>query len=350
MDINQILLMDFLELDDKPVEIHLKYEDIIPYLPPDPPETNDNRCVQEYVQNIREKTHRRYVSRVNVLYDILQTVWPSGTPIDYYIAYEFFATLNEKDFIIKLLDPESIKTITKIVSLRKQGKSSPQFTHQSSTNAVDNANDANQSDSDEDFNSEKSHHNFKKKKKKSHWSENETSKFIKLFTKNNHLKSWKAVSKNFKNKSQEDCYLFYEKLLKNGDITSKYAPKKEPKNKFEFENELDISPYNNIKAIFLEFNDQRSIVGPQSDANKEKARSSPFYGHDDLITNEKMFLPTISEYGTVLDYDTWLKIIQDTQKDPYGMLPIQNKRQITILTKENFPKFEKTVRVVGEKK
>ena len=144
--------------------------------------------------------------------------------------------------------------------------------------------------------------------------------------------------------------MLYEKLLRNNQITSEFAPKKELKIKYDFENELDITPFENIKAIFFEFNDQRSIVGPQSDANKEKAISSPLYGRDDLITNEKMFLPTISEYGTVLDYETWLKIIQSTQKDPYEMLPIQNKRQITILTKENFPKFESIIRKVGDKK
>lgn len=347
MDIKQILLMDFIEFDNKPYDIHLKYEDIIPYLPPDPPEADENPYVHENIQKNKERTHRRYVTRVNVLYDILQTVWPSGTPIDYYVAYDYFSTLDEKDFIIKLLDPKSIQTVTEIVSLRKQGKTSPQFIQQStpSTLSVENPIETNQSDSDDDFDLEKTH---LKKKKKTHWSENEIAKFIKLFSKDNHLKSWKAVSRNFKNKKQEDCFLLYEKLLKNNEISSEFAPKKDFKNKNNFENELDISPYENIKAIFFEYNNERSIVGPRSDSEKEKARNSPFYGYDDLITKDKMFLPTISEYGTVLDYDTWLRIIQDSQSDPFGMGPIQNKRQITVLTKDNYKDF--TIRNIGDKK
>lgn len=334
-------------------EIHLKYEDIIPYLPPDPPETLNNNDVGNYLKGIKEKTQKFYVSRVNALYNALKNVWPSGNPIDYYISYEYFSYLNEKEYIKKLRDPQSIKTITELVSLRKQGKYYPtQSTQQqSSTNTVDNVIDNNLSDDDDeddDFSRDDSSH--KKKKKKSHWKENEISTFIKLLSKNNHLKSWKAVSHNFKNKTQNDCFKLYQKLLENGELTNKYAPKKEPNKKSEAEDELDISPYNDVKAIFFEFHDQRSIVGPQSEANKEKARNSPFYGHEDLITADVMFLPTISDYGTVLDYDTWLKIIQNTQKDPFETKPIQNKRQIIILTKENFPQYKSLVKKVGEKK
>lgn len=341
--------------DEESNEIHLRYEDIIPYLPPDPPETLNNNDVGEYLKSIKERTQKFYVSRVNALYNILKGIWPNGTPIDYYISYEYFTNISEKEYIKKMAEPNTIKMITELVSLRKQGKYFPnQNTQQSSSSnqagsAIDhNFSDSEDDDEDGDFSRDEIPH--KKKKKKSYWKESEISTFIKLLSKSNHLKSWKAVSHNFKNKTQNDCFSLYQKLLEDGEITSKYAPKKEPKIKNESEEELDITPYESVKAIFFEFNDQRSIVGPQSDLNKEKARNSPFYGHEDLITADVMFLPTISDYGTVLDYDTWLRIIQNTQRDPFETKPILNKRQITVLTKENFPQYKSLVRKVGEKK
>lgn len=339
------------DTDEKTNEIHLTYEDIIPYLPPDPPEAQ-NIQMGQYLKNLKEQTQKFYVKRVNELYDILQAIWPNGTPIDYYISYEYFSNLSEEEFLNKMKEPGTMQTISELVSLRKQGKSLPNPNLEAmSKNDSDNEMNFNQSDdSDEEFGYNESSQNHKKKKKKVHWTENEISVFIKLLSKKNQLKSWRAVAKNFKNKTHDECFSLYQKLLSSGQITSKYAPKKEPEKNPDAESELDLAPFNNIKAIFFEFNDQRSIVGPISESKKDQARNSPLYGHADLIMLDKMFLPAISDYGTVLDYDTWVRIIQSTQQDPYEIKPIQNKRQITVLTKENFAKYEPLIKKVGEKK
>lgn len=186
-------------------------------------------------------------------------------------------------------------------------------------------------------------HNHKKRKNDSHWSENEISIFIKLLSKKNNLKTWKNVSQNFKNKTKEDCFILYQKLHKKGQLSSKYVPKKD----VDIKNEAD---YNEIKGLFLEFNDQHSIVGPHLQSRKELARYNPLYGFTDLITGDRMFLPTISEYGTVLDYSSWIKIISDTHIDPYAMKPIQNDRHITVVTNENYPEIQSLIKHIGEKK
>lgn len=332
-------------MDDKGKDVHLRFEDIIPYLPPDPPDVDQSPEVLKFLKDWKEKTHRQYVSRVNSLYDHFQAIWPNGNGIDYYIAYEHFSSLSEIDLFKKLEDPRAMKEVLQIISSKKKKKnisnSDQETSHEKSKKA--------KKESKEDIFDE-IQYSSKKKKISKQWTENEISIFTKLLSKKNDLKTWKDVSSHFKNKTKNDCFSLYQKLLEKGQLSSKYAPKKEIISTLSPRIDLNEPLIKDIKGLFLEYNDWHSIVGPHLEARKEMARYSPLYGHMDLITGERMFLPTISEYGTVLDYSSWIKIISDTHLDPYEMKPIHNVRQIRIITKENYHEIESLIRHVGDKK
>lgn len=328
-------------MDDKE-EIHLTYEDIIPYLPPDITDIDQSPDIIQYLRDWKEKTQRRYVSRINYLYDQFQAVWPSGTPIDYYIAYVHFSSKSEDELFDKLQDTNTIKEILKIVASKKENNST--FSNEKSKLSNVENDDIDNDIYDDDTQVSK------KKKKKSYWTETEISSFIKLLSEKNNLKTWKNVSNLFKNKTKDDCYQLYQKLHEKGQLSSKYVPKKDVISKRSTENDEDNSTFKDVKGLFLEFNNIHSIVGPNLETRKEIARYSPLYGHTDLITGERMFLPTISEYGTVLDYSSWLKIISETHLDPIAIKPIHNVRQITIITCENYEEIKEQIKHVGSQK
>lgn len=302
-------------IDEKEKRECLKYEDIIPFLP-DSVDSDQPPDVQKYMKEWQEKTYRRYVFRVNFIYDQLKAVWPSGTPLEYYFAYVHFSSKSEDELIELLQNQSTIREIVKLATSKK----------------------ANLEKIKKDIQNEK--------KKSSNWSETEISTFIKLLSRKNTLKTWKNVSKNFKNKTKEDCFLLFKKLNANGQLSEKFVPKKD----IDLPDENDESQFDEIKGLFLEFHDQHSIVGPFLESRKELARDSPLYGHTDLITNDRMFLPAISEYGTVLDYSSWIKIISDTHLDPIARKYIQNNRQITIITNENYSEFKDLIKNIGDKK
>lgn len=324
-------------------EIHLIFEDVLPYLQPDPP--NVKKDIHQYLAKIKETTARFYVSRINSMYDSLHNVWPEGTSIDFFVAYDMFSKLSEEDFLEEMRNLNTRKLILEEVASRKKGLSQAQPSQPSQTNLDESSSDDDDDDDDDSDNSQR-----KRKKKMNSWTESEKATLIKALSRKNKLKTWRAVSKLFKNKTYEQCFLFYKKLLRKGEITSQYAPRKQLKieGTLRHESSSDFSQFEHVKGLFLEYHDQKAVVGPQSDKNKDFARNSPLYGYTDLITCERMFLPAVSSHGTVLDYDTWIKIIHDQQRDPLEMLPVNNKRQITILTKDNFHLYQSQIRHLDE--
>ncbi|OHT15065.1 hypothetical protein TRFO_42710 [Tritrichomonas foetus] len=322
-------------------DIYLTYDEIEPFLCTDMPEGDIS--VQENLKNIRKKTAEFRISRVNALYDHLKSIWPAGNAVEYYIGFELYSSLSEEAFLEQIRIPDTIKCIEQEVALRKKGISRSV----SASNQSHNQQDEIDSDGEVDFDV----NHQKRQKRKSTWSPREITKLVKLLSSPNDMKTWRSVSKVFKNKTPEQCFHCYLKLLSKGEVNSTYAPKKdlklkknESKKQIKSNKELDTTPFQHVQGLFLIRGDQKSVVGPQNETMKDYARNNPLFGYIDLITYEKMFVPAISSHGTVLDYDTWMKVINDSQIDPYELQPVNTKRQITILTPENIEEFRPRIR------
>jgi hypothetical protein len=68
------------------------------------------------------------------------------------------------------------------------------------------------------------------------------------------------------------------------------------------------------------------------------AMENPLEGAVDGITGDLIKVPAMSLDGYVLDYDTWIKLISRDKKNPFTQKMI-NKRQLIILTKENYESY-----------
>lgn len=78
-------------------------------------------------------------------------------------------------------------------------------------------------------------------------------------------------------------------------------------------------------------------------SSKFKSKEIPLHGEPDSITGDKMEMPTISPDGYVLDYKTWLKIIETNSRDPFTMTPI-SLPQLVILTNDNFEEYRNKIK------
>lgn len=73
------------------------------------------------------------------------------------------------------------------------------------------------------------------------------------------------------------------------------------------------------------------------------ALQNPLPDAVDYLTNEVMKVPTISPNGTVLDYETWMKVLVKEAKDPLTMTHI-TKRELVVLTVENIDQYRDKIR------
>jgi hypothetical protein len=68
------------------------------------------------------------------------------------------------------------------------------------------------------------------------------------------------------------------------------------------------------------------------------AIQNPLDGAIDGITADLIKVPAMSPDGYVLDYNTWMELIRRDGKNPFTQNMI-NKRQLVILTKENYDSY-----------
>jgi hypothetical protein len=74
------------------------------------------------------------------------------------------------------------------------------------------------------------------------------------------------------------------------------------------------------------------------------AKENPIKGQIDFITGEEIQVAAVSPSGTVLDYNTWMKILMDSKQDPFTRQRL-NKRQIVVLNHENIEEYRPKIRL-----
>ena len=91
-----------------------------------------------------------------------------------------------------------------------------------------------------------------------------------------------------------------------------------------------------IKSLSFVYNGVAFKVGAKKTMLQKYIFLNPIPGHIDQITMQPMQLPTLSRDGYVLDYSTWLKLLAQKKVNPFTQNHIKSKRELTILTIDNF--------------
>ena len=104
------------------------------------------------------------------------------------------------------------------------------------------------------------------------------------------------------------------------------------------------------KITSAEFVSQQNELRQQKIENTLQMKSrydvwslqNPLPNMIDDITGEVIRVPAISPDGYVLDYNTWLNVLKTKKENPFTRTPV-TKRQLVVLTTENFEEYEKSI-------
>ena len=159
------------------------------------------------------------------------------------------------------------------------------------------------------------------------WTEQEVRYFIKLATRRKDKGSWREVLMYFPNQTDSKCEHLYSKLVAEGII----------KSNIRHSHNLLVTQENINHVTSLTFiKDEKEFHVGQQMSKFDKIRMlNPIPDFIDQVTCQKIQIPAISQDGYILDYHTWLKIIQEEKCNPFTRNPITSKRSLTILTVDN---------------
>ena len=356
--------------EDSPENGPLQFSDVEPYLQK-PIDAGDEK-MQRFINNLRINGAKNRVKRVNANYSKLQYVWPDGDGIDYFVAFEMFSNLSDKEIRNELMNQENVRKVLEEVENRKKGNPSvKQIVVPSNFYSLypddDNVDDDNESESDYDYDTtndgeENLIMSLEQKRKYVHWTDEDLDKFIHLMQTQSKKMTWTTVAKQFRDRTAEQCHNLYYRLRREKRLNETFIAKRELKEKKtnyvkgkkeKLPAKLTISDeeikmMDHIKALIFCCGSQKAIVGPFTRKMKDYACRNPLFQCTDTITEQPLFIPAISPYGTVFDYETWMRIMDDDQIDPNIRLKINSKSDIKILTDENFEKYKGMIRNLTE--
>ena len=162
------------------------------------------------------------------------------------------------------------------------------------------------------------------------WTKKEINYFIQIATncRKDHI-YLSDFTRNFPSHSESKCLSLYNHLYSQGVI------------KYPLSAKQTCTSFNAHQINSLTFIKGRSEyhVGHIQSIFDRYKLLNPMPDFIDQVTYQKMEIPAISQDGYVLDYYTWLKIIQDEKCNPFTRNPITSKRSLTILTIDNFELF-----------
>lgn len=342
-------------VDDGP----LQFSDVEPYL--QKTVQTDDPNLSEYLDKLRIQAAHNRVHRVNINYKKLREVWPQGTPIDFFVALEMFANLTDIELRGELTNPKNIQKIVNEVENRRKGTpSTHQLIKQSRFFSLmeDIESDASESNESDDYSAEDNNY-ASNARKYSHWTDEEMTRFINILKTGSKKLTWSMIAQQFPNHDSKQCHSYYYRLKKEKKINFLFIPKKDT-NETRFQASSPGKPqhrshqketegkksskFKDTKALVLLCGSQKAIVGPLTKRMKDIAIQNPLSKYNDSITGQPLFIPAISPYGTVLNYDTWMMIMDKDQIDPSVQRLVYSKSDIKIITLENFEQYKSRIR------
>ena len=199
------------------------------------------------------------------------------------------------------------------------------------------------------------------KRRNGKWTAEETKNFInriKTMSKKNFYDSapqWGIFSMEIPGRVGYQCANFYRNLVLEGKLVDPRYKIVDGKLKYiafhQQNNKRTKSSYKRSKKRVQE-NDEASMDSNFSNENpgeehlslyERLARENPLKGAIDGITKEEIRVPALSPDGYLLDYNTWLKVITQTGKDPYTTHQL-TKRSLTILNYDNIDQYRDKIK------
>jgi hypothetical protein len=308
---------------DHPV---LTFEDWIPYAPALPEGLDDPTPLIAYRRRLIE--HR--LATVNRDFNELKEAWPDGTALHFMLASELY-TGPEVEFIAKLRDVNFIRKVlgeAKTRGIHQGSLAIPAASLRSAPPVVPL--DETDSDSEDDTDSGGAR---KPKHNRATWSALEMSSFRLILNElSPNPASWKAVARRFTGKTPDDCRYLYRRMRSTNQLdTDLTGP---------WEDSLPAGDrFKRVTVIQFCYKQMSAWVGPQGQTHKDRAMQNPLLNYVDQMTGNKIIYPAISPDFYLLDYRTWLKVIQEQGADPFSRRHL-NKRQLIILNADNINEYQ----------
>lgn len=325
---------------DPVYENSLSINDVIIMMPPVPPSLDP--LTAETVLKFRTSIMKRRVLKVNKLFFDLKSIWPNGSPLEYYIALEL-CNDDPQELAEKISHKEFFQTVRYELDARLYSSEKSKY------NNIHCSEDTYEAEKDDgDFQISK---DLKKSKKhKNVWLQTDIESFKQLYLKKGPFKNWKNVAKYFPTKTPNQCKCLYNELRSKNELPVKtksmqqttldFQKDSTPNNHQPNKKSISISK---IQSIVFVYDDKRSVVGPRSRLFEMMTALNPIPGYIDQITMQPMTMPALSPDGYILDYTTWLKLLNEKKVNPFTQNHMKSKRELTILTVDNFDHYRSKI-------
>lgn len=286
----------------------LELSDVMPMMPPLPPET-DNETAEKLI-SFRKNIFQRRVNKVNEYIADFQEIWPSGKPIELFVALE---QSNDDINLVtqKIQDSQFLRQISLTLSSHGLGDTICRKKRSNFKYIFDD-----EEEDEDDL---------------ARWSIKEI-ELLKSLVKQ-HGTKFGLISKSFKGKDSKMCKKMYNqiRLETKIDLKNKSHQTKSRKKRF------------NIESVTFLKDGARYTVGQNSSKFSEMEILNPIPGYIDQLTLQPMRLPTLSPDGYVLDYDTWMKLLKEQKVNPFTQNHIKSMRELIVLTIDNFDSYKEKI-------
>jgi hypothetical protein len=272
------------------------------------------------------------VCLVNKYWDALKAVWPEGTGVHYFVAFERWDGPDHlliEDERSRLCDAAFRNEIISEVEKRRLKDS-----------GRDSNGSAEESDY-EDFSDEMTDDGQGDVKSRT-WKEGEVKKFKKLIIhlaskEDDEVRSWRTVQAHFRNHTKLQCQNLYRELRKSGALTVTF-----PRGKIVEEVEdlvfqdADREKVKHVCALQFDLNGKTAYAGFRTKAKRELALQSPVTNYLDPVTHQRIVYPAVSPDGMLCCMETWVKIGGIKARDFCGReVKCRNARDLKPLCPEN---------------
>jgi hypothetical protein len=277
----------------------LLFLDDVEYMIPPPPSILDAASA-ESLTCLRKRAYLRRIQIVNECLPVFEQLWPHGKPVDYFIALDLCG--DDPDATCeRLVEPAFVRSVL-AESRSRTSRSTRPFVD--FIESEDNSEDERP----------------KRGRKSKKWKPAEVKLLRNLFA--THGPKWKRISRQMKKRTASECQEFAASI-----------------NLIPESVEPGIRKIKRMISLTFIRGGERFPVGHRKTRFDEAKFLNPLPGVADPVTNIPMTMPAMSPDGYVCDYTTWLKIFAETKVNPFTQLPIRSKRQLVVLTIDNFEEY-----------
>ena len=256
--------------------------------------------------NFRHQIYARRVDKVNDRIDDFKDAWPEGEAVEYFIALQACK--------------DDIGTALMKLTSRRYRRAIRNECHQRGLG--ENYAPKVQLDYRQFFTTEGNDD--------VEWSEEEIAKFKKVYAKIG--PDFPRIAWDIKGKNARQCRVIYQELAEKGELPElpKLADEEEFVKRF-------------VLSLKFSHNGQMFEVGGSDKLQQECRDKNPLPGMIDRVTGNPMNFPAMSPDGYVLDYFTWMTLLEKEGVNPFTNRPIYSKDELVLLTPDNIEEYRSQI-------